>query len=86
MFERFTQRTVDIIASAQNLAQDLKHNVVYSEHLLLALLKAPKGVETKIFQMAGVDSDELEMIILRNSGPISVGLEILDNKRIREVF
>ncbi len=65
MFERFTQKAVDIIASAQNFAQDLKHNVVYSEHLLLALLKAPKGVETKIFLVAGVDPDELEMIILR---------------------
>ena len=65
MFERFTQKTVDIIASAQNLAQELKHNVVYSEHLLLALIKAPKGVESKILQMAGIDPDDLEMIILR---------------------
>ena len=65
MFERFTQRTVDIVTIAQNLAQDLKHNVVYSEHMLLALIKAPKGVETKILRMSGIDFDELEMRILR---------------------
>ena len=58
MFERFTQKAVDIVEEAQNLAQELKHNVVYSEHLLLSLTKAPKGViEAKIFKMAGLDFD-----------------------------
>ena len=65
MFERFTQKTVNIVEDAQDLAQSLKHNVVYSEHFLLALIKAPKGVEAKIFKMAGLDVDELEMKTLR---------------------
>ncbi len=65
MFEKFTQKAVDIVGTAQDLAQNLKHNVVYSEHILLALVKSSKGLESKLFKMAGVDTDELEMKILR---------------------
>ncbi len=64
MFEKFTQDAVDIVQEAQNKARDLGHNVVYSEHLLLAILRATGDVEAKIFEMAGMDFADIEVIIL----------------------
>ncbi len=65
MFSNFTQNTIDILQEAQGLAQHLGHNVVYSEHLLLALVKVKKGVESKILKMSGLDAEDIEMKILR---------------------
>ena len=65
MLEKFTQGALDIVEYAQKMARDLGHNVVYSEHLLLAILKSTKGVEAKIFEMAGMNFEEMELIILR---------------------
>lgn len=60
MFERFTERAVNVVSEAQNLAKDTGCSEVTPEHLLLALVKEAKGVSLKLFRMYGVTFDAME--------------------------
>ena len=57
MFERFTERAVNVVCEAQNLARDMGCEEVLPEHLLLALIKEAKGVSLKLFRMYNVSYD-----------------------------
>ena len=54
MFERFTEKAVNVVCEAQNLAKDMCCDEVMPEHLLLALVKEAKGVSLKLFRMYNV--------------------------------
>lgn len=51
MFERFTEKAVNAVYEAQNLAFETGCDEVMPEHLLLALVKEAKGVSLKLFRM-----------------------------------
>lgn len=59
MFERFTEKAVNVVSKAQEIATEMHSDSVLSEHLLLALLAEAKGVSLKIFKMYGVTYEKL---------------------------
>jgi len=63
MFQKFTQKAINIIENAQELSGDMGHNMVYSEHILLAAVAQAKGVDARIFESSGLEIDELQEII-----------------------
>ncbi len=61
LFERFTERAVDAVSEAQNLAKEMHSEEVMPEHLLLALVEEAKGVSLKLFRMYGVTSEAVKI-------------------------
>ena len=59
MFERFTEKAVNVVSEAQNLAKISGCAEVLPEHLLLALVKEAKGVSLKIFRMYNVSYEAM---------------------------
>ena len=49
MFEKFTEKAVEVVKSAQILAIEYNHEKIYPEHLLLALLNDTNSIEFKNF-------------------------------------
>lgn len=60
MFERFTERAVNVVSEAQNLAKNTGCSEVAPEHLLLALVKEAKGVSLKLFRMYGITFEAMD--------------------------
>lgn len=60
MFERFTERAVNVVSEAQKIAYEAGCTEVVPEHLLLALVIEAKGVSLKLFRMYGVTADAME--------------------------
>lgn len=60
MFEKFTEKAINVVTEAQNLAKADKCVCVVPEHLLLALVKEAKGISLKIFKSYGIDFDLLK--------------------------
>ncbi len=63
MFERFTERAINVVSESQRLAREMKCSEVTPEHLLLALVKEAKGVSLKLFRMYGIDFDKMYLEI-----------------------
>ncbi len=60
MFERFTERAINVVSESQHLALAMSCTEVSPEHLLLALVNEAKGVSLKIFRMFGIVSEKME--------------------------
>ncbi len=60
MFERFTEKAINVVSEAQRLAEELKSSEVFPEHLLLALVNEAKGVSLKLFRMYNVTSEAMQ--------------------------
>lgn len=60
MFERFTERAINVISESQRLALAMLCTEVTPEHLLLALVNEAKGVSLKLFRMYGISSENME--------------------------
>lgn len=63
MFRKFTQKAVNIIQEAQDLAGSLGNNIVYSEHILLGVVAQAKGVDALIFKNSGLEFEELKEVV-----------------------
>lgn len=59
MFERFTEKAVNVVSRAQEIAKEMNSASVQSEHLLLALCAEAKGVSLKIFRMYNITYEQL---------------------------
>lgn len=59
MFEKFTEKAVNVIIEAQNIAIYDHSDKVLSEHLLLALVKETKGFCAKIFKNYNITYENL---------------------------
>ena len=59
MFEKFTEKAVNVIIEAQNLAIYDHSDRVLAEHLLLALVKDAKGFCAKIFNNYDITYERL---------------------------
>jgi len=72
MFERFTQKAINVIPLAQEEGGRLGHQYVGTEQLLIGLIAEGSGIAAGVLKSAGVtlDSaqDEVEKIIGRGSG------------------
>ena len=60
MFERFTERAINVVSESQRIACGMSCAEVTPEHLLLALVNEAKGVSLKLFRMHGISSETLE--------------------------
>lgn len=59
MFEKFTEKALNVIVEAQNIAIYDHSDKVLSEHLLLAVVKETKGFCAKIFSSYGITFERL---------------------------
>ena len=60
MFERFTEKAVNVVSESQRLAQVMGCREVSPEHLLLALVNEARGVSLKLFRMSGMTTEKLQ--------------------------
>jgi len=59
LFEKFTEKAINVIVEAQNIAIYDHSDKVLSEHLLLALIKETKGFCAKIFKNYNITYERL---------------------------
>ncbi len=89
MFERFTQKAIDVVQSAQNYAAKFCHSKVLSQHLLLGLVVQLKGVQAKILNFDKINFGELT-IEVHNSTEIYPNRkqndDILFSKEARDIL
>ncbi len=60
MFERFTEKAINVVSASQKLAKDTGAAKVAPEHLLLALFDEAKGISLKIFKSYDITHEKLE--------------------------
>ena len=60
MFERFTEKAVNVVSESQRLAKEMGCSEVLPEHLLYALVSEAKGVSLRIFRMHNVIPEAIE--------------------------
>ncbi len=66
MFEKFTEKAINVVAEAQKIAEEMQSEYILSEHLLLALAHEAKGVSLKIFKMYNITYENLYDEICKN--------------------
>lgn len=66
MFEKFTEKALNVVSEAQAIAQKMNSEYILSEHLLLALAKEARGVSLKIFKMYNISYESLYGEIIKN--------------------
>ncbi len=59
MFEKFTQKALDIVVNAQIQAGNMGADKVYSEHLLIGLVASLKGVQAKLIDIYNIKIEDL---------------------------
>ncbi len=67
MFEKFTEKAINVVTEAQNIAKQEHSTSVLPEHLLLALVKEAKGISLKIFKSYNVDFEDLKKELAKSS-------------------
>jgi ATP-dependent Clp protease ATP-binding subunit ClpA len=68
MFERFTDRARAVVMRARSEAQELRHPVVGTEHLLLGLLAEEGGLAHAVLREAGLDGERVRADLRRLVG------------------
>ena len=63
MFEKFTEKAINAVTTAQNIAKERHALSVMPEDLLLALVKEAKGISLKIFKSYNIDYEDLRNIL-----------------------
>ena len=70
MFERFTEKGINVVSESQRVAKEMGCSEVMPEHLLMGLVNEAKGVSLKLFRMYGLSSEsvekEVEKYIIKN--------------------
>ena len=61
MFEKFTQKAIDVVQAAQNYSQEFCHSKVMSQHLLMGLVAQSRGVQAKILNFDKIHFGELSI-------------------------
>ena len=59
MFEKFTQKAIDVIQAGQNYASEFGHKRVLACHILLGLVAQTKGVQAKILNFDKIHFEKL---------------------------
>ena len=65
MFEKYTERAVAIVTTAQDISKELKHNRVYPEHFLLAFFLGQYGISTKLLNLYKINYDDIRQEVQR---------------------
>ncbi len=80
MFEKFTENAKKVLQSASDIANELSHNYIGTEHLLIGLVKAP-GVASKVLAENGVEETRLIKLIEEFITPASP-IEIVERENM----
>ena len=62
-FEKFSERARRVLSLAQEEAQELNHNYIGTEHVLLGLAREPEGVGTRVLVSLGVDLSKIRSAV-----------------------
>lgn len=65
MFEKFTEKAINVVSQSQEIAKEMGASKLLPEHLLLSLAKEAKGISLKIFKSFGIDYENLETAVLK---------------------
>ncbi len=60
VFEKFTEKAIEVVKSAQKYAIEFNHEKIYPEHLLLALLNDPNSIIVKTFSIQKIEINSLK--------------------------
>ena len=60
MFEKFTEKAIDVVKAAQIYAIEYNHEKIYPEHLLLALLNDTNSIIVKTFSVRKIEINDLK--------------------------
>ena len=63
LFEKFTEKAIDAVKSAQIYAIEFNHEKIYPEHLLLALLNDSNSIIVKTFSVYKIPIEDLKNTI-----------------------
>lgn len=87
MFGRFTERAQRVIALSQQVAQQLGHSYVGTEHLLLAIIKEEESIAAKALKNLGIEIESIQQIIVNAIGVGNKPVELLGyTPRTKKVF
>ncbi len=67
--ERFTQRARRVLSLAHQEAEQMRHGVIGTEHLLLALIREEGGVAGRVLRELGLEPDRIQEVVERLSPP-----------------
>lgn len=59
MFEKFTEKAINVVSTSQNLAKEAGERKVTAQYLLLALYDEAKGISLKIFKSYDITREKL---------------------------
>ena len=79
MFEKFTEKAINVVSQSQLIAKEIGAAKVKPEHLLLALVKEAKGISLKIFKSYNINYENLkeEVLKIKNSTNFSIQQQTL---------
>ena len=60
MFEKFTEKAINVVTEAQNQAELMQNVSVQPEHFLLAVVKLARGISLNICRNYNVKFEELQ--------------------------
>ena len=85
---KFTQRSIDAISYAQQMAQADGHPQLTPEHLLAALLKQEDGLIVQLIKKLSVDSDDILSDVEEALGmlPHQQGGQLYPSNEMSQVF
>ncbi len=87
MFGRFTERAQRVITLSQQTAQQLGHNYVGTEHLLLGIIKEEEGIGAKALKNLGIENQKIEAMITQSIGIGNKPTELLGyTPRTKKIF
>jgi ATP-dependent Clp protease ATP-binding subunit ClpC len=68
VFERFTERSRQVVVLAQDEARALKHNYIGTEHILLGLLREEEGLAARVLESLDITVEEVRAHVARIVG------------------
>ncbi len=88
MFEKFTQKAIDVVQAAQNYALEFRHSRILSQHLLMGLVAQSKGVQARILNFDKINFGELtkEVYLSIPSNPDEKSMNIIFSQEAREIL
>lgn len=86
MFERFTERSRQVVTLAQDEARALKHNYIGTEHILLGLVRENEGVASCILLDYDLDAVKIRNEVIRAmSGPKKSDPDLVINEALDSI-
>ncbi len=76
--EKFTQRARRVLSLAHQEAEQLRHNYIGTEHLLLGLIREEGGVAARVLRELGLETTRITEIVKRLSQPGEEETENID--------